>query len=158
MTRLKKVTVMVTVLGMLGTGGVVFAAASTPADIASSLTGKTIEEVRTERASGKTYGAIAKEVGKLEEFKAQVMEQKKAVIERRVQEGKLTEEKAQEIVRAIEESQVNCDGTGSAAIGKKYGVRFGHGSGMGNGNGIRNGEGNGLRRGNGLGMRRGMNR
>jgi len=156
MTRLKKVTAVVTVLGMLGAGGVAYAAASTPADIASSLTGKTIEEVRDERAAGKTYGTIAKEAGKLDDFKTQVLEQKKVVIEQRVKEGKLTEEKAQEIVKAIEENQANCDGSGRAAIGKKYGVGFGQGSGVGNGTGQRNGNGQG--NGKGMGMGRGMNR
>jgi len=164
MTKLKKVVATVTVLGMLGAGGVAYAAASTPADIASGLTGKTVEELRNERAAGKTYGTIAKEAGKLEEFKVQMMEQKKATLEQRVKDGKLTTEKAEEILNAIKENQANCDGNGSAAIGKKYGVGFGQGGGIGGGTGIGNGKGNGngqnngYGKGMGTGMGRGMNR
>lgn len=157
MNKLKKMAAVVTVAGMLGAGGVAYAAGATPADITAGLTGKTIEELRTERAAGKTYGTIAKEAGKLDEFKAQMMEQKKLTLEQRVKDGKLTPEKAEEIIQAIEENQANCDGENKAAIGKKYGAGFGQGSGMGEGNGLRNGNGNGNGYGKGMGMGKGRN-
>ncbi|PKM83230.1 MAG: hypothetical protein CVU89_00280 [Firmicutes bacterium HGW-Firmicutes-14] len=157
MTRLKKFAAVLTIAGVLGAGGAAWAAGTTPADIAAGLTGKTVEELRTERAAGKTYGTIAKEAGKLEEFKVQMLEQKKAILEQRVNDGRLTPEKAEEILNAIEENQASCDGDGKASIGKKYGAGFGQGSGMGQGRGLRNGNGNGYGNGNGLGRGMGFN-
>jgi len=157
MKNLKKIIAAVTVVGMLGASGAAYAATvKTPAEIASELTGKTVEDLYKERASGKTYGTIAKDAGKLEEFKAQMLEQKKAILDQRVKDGKLTQEQADEIYNAIENNQANCDGTGSAAIGRKYGAGFGLGSGMGNGQGA--GRGAGMRNGYGMGAGRGMNR
>lgn len=157
MTKLKKIVATVMVMGILGGGGTAYAAnALTPAEITSGLTGKTVEQVQQEKVSGKTFGTIAKEARKLEEFKTQMLEQKKIILEQRVNEGKFTTEKKEEIVNAITENQANCDGTGSAAIGKKYGAGFGQGSGIGNGNGM--GNGNGLKNGQGMGRGRGVNR
>jgi hypothetical protein len=67
--------------------------------------------------------------------KTQMLEQKKAVLDQRVKDGKLTQEKADEIYNAIKSNQATCDGTGSAQIGKKYGVGFGMGQGAGKGMG-----------------------
>jgi len=157
MKNLKKIIAAVTVVGILGATGAAYAATvKTPAEIASELTGKTVEDLYKERASGKTYGTIAKDAGKLEEFKAQMLEQKKAILDQRVKDGKLTQEQADEIYNAIKNNQTNCDGTGSAAIGRKYGAGFGQGSGMGNGLGA--GRGAGMRNGGGMGAGRGMNR
>jgi len=67
MKNLKKIIAAVTVVGMLGASGAAYAATvKTPAEIASELTGKTVENLYKERASGKTYGTIAKDAGKLE--------------------------------------------------------------------------------------------
>lgn len=159
MKNLKKLLATVTVVGMLGVAGSAFAAtAMTPAEVVSGLTGKTVEDLYKERSAGKTYGTIANEAGKLEEFKAQILEQKKTVLEQRVKDGRLTQEQADQIYNSIKNNQATCDGTGSAGIGKKYG--FGQGSGMGLGQGA--GRGAGMRNGGGFGQEmgagRGMNR
>jgi len=149
MKNFKKVMALVVTVGIIGSATAVFAANT--ADIVSSLTGKTTDELIQERAAGKTYGTIAKEADKLEEFQTQMIEQKKAVLDQRVEDGTLTQKQADEIYQAIKNNQASCDGSGSgsSAIGKEYGVGFGQGSGMGNGNGIGKGNGNGSR--NGLG-------
>ncbi|MCR4436049.1 MAG: DUF2680 domain-containing protein [Clostridiales bacterium] len=161
MKNLKKIIAAVTVVGLLGTAGAVYAAtAKTPAEIVSELTGKAVEDIYKERAAGKTYGTIANDAGKLEEFKAQMLEQKKAVLDQRVQEGKLTQEQADAIYNSIKNNQAACDGTGSAGIGKKCGAGFGSGNGMGRGQGINRGAGiyNGGGFGGGMGTGRGLNR
>ncbi|MDF2558019.1 MAG: hypothetical protein K0R71_1847 [Bacillales bacterium] len=136
MKGLKKLAAVAAVVGVIGTGFAAYASTgTTPVDIASKLTGKTVEELSQERVSGKTYGTIAKEAGKLEEFKTEMLEQKKAVLEQRVKDGLLTQEQADEIIKAITDNQVNCDGSGSSMVGKKFGVGFGQGSGMGKGMG-----------------------
>ena len=133
---------------MVGAMSVTAFAASaykTPAEAAAGVTGKTVEEVITQRQdTGKTYGEIANEAGKLEEFKNEMLEMKKDAIAQKVTDGKLTQERADEILKAVEEKAANCDGTGSARIGQKYGAGFG----MGNGN-CTNGACNGSRTGNG---------
>jgi len=158
MKNIKKLIAVIAVVGVLGATGIAYAAeVKTPADIVSGLTGKSVEALNEERAAGKTYGTIAEEADKLDEFKVQMLEQKKAILDQRVKDGKLTQAQADEIYNAIKENQTTCDGTGSAGIGKKYGVGFGQGNGMGRGRGTCTGTGIG---GNGqcggMGAGRGM--
>ncbi|WP_435790699.1 hypothetical protein [Clostridium sp.] len=146
MKNIEKMVLSLAVVTVLSTG-VVFAAVATktPAEVTSGLTGKSIEEVTTDRASGKTYGTIAKEAGKLEEFKTETLQQKKLVLDQRVKDGNLTQVAADEIYNSIVENQETCDGTGSAGIGKMNGAGFGNGSGQrrGQGRGMGSGQGNG---------------
>ncbi len=151
MKNIKTFALAIAVVSTLSSG-MVFAAVTTktPADITSGLTGKTVEQVTQEKASGKTYGTIAKEAGKLEEFKAESLTSKKQVLDQRVAEGKLTQAKSDEIYNSLKTNQESCDGTGSSSIGKTNGVGFGQGmgrgSGQGNGNGM--GQGAGMKQGN----------
>jgi Protein of unknown function (DUF2680). len=152
MKNFKKLIAAATIVGILGVVGVAGASyatgASTPADIAAGLTGKSVEEIRAQRAEGTTCGTIAKEAGKLDEFKTEMLVQKKAVLDQRVKDGKLTQEQADAIYKSLEANQATCDGTGSARIGQKNGAGFGQG--MGKGAGQRNGSGFG----GGMGMGR----
>lgn len=157
MKGFKQFVMAFTVLAVVGAGSAVYAsAAMTPADITAGLTGKSVASLNQERAAGKTYGAIAKEAGKLEEFKSQMLEQKKLILDQRVTEGKLTQEKADAIYNSIQENQANCNGTGNAKIGKNAGAGFGQGNGMGQGLGA--GGNAGANRGAGLGAGNGLNR
>ncbi len=63
------------------------------------------------------------------------IESKQETLKQYVQEEKITQEKADEIIKQLE----NCDGTSAARIGQKSGVRFGNGNGQGKG--LRNGSG-----------------
>lgn len=149
MTRTKKMlSIGAVILAMSVTSIGVFAASgyNTPAEALAGLTGKTVEQVIQERQeTGKSYGVIADEAGKLEEFKDENLLIKKAVLDARVAAGTLTQAQADEILKAIETNQATCDGTGSARIGQKNGIGFGNGS----GSGMRNGNGQGLGRGMG---------
>lgn len=144
MKNMKKLIVSVVTIGVMGIAGVAYAASvKTPADIAAAVTGKSVETVTKERAEGKTYGTIAKEAGELNEFKVQMLEQKKAILDQKVKDGVLTQKQADEIYNLIKANQTSCDGTGNAKIGRKYGIGFGQGKGMGNGKGFGAGKGNG---------------
>jgi len=136
MKNLKKIVMLAAVVGMVGTTGAVYAAtAKTPAEIVSGLTGKTVDQLTSER-SGKTYGAIANEAGKLDEFKSQMLEQKKTILDERVKDGTLTQAQADEIYNSIKANQENCDATGNGRIGMRNGAGgcgIGSGRGMGNG-------------------------
>lgn len=162
MKRFMKVTVIIAVIFVMGTVGTAYAASyKTPADIVSALTGKTTDEVNAERVAGKTYGTIASDAGKLEEFKTQVLEQKRAYLDQRVIDGTLSKERADAIYEAMEEAQLTCDGTGTTSQGAGCGAGFGAGScGMGKatGIGVGGGMGNVTGRGAGRGMTGGFHR
>lgn len=137
MTKLKKIAAIgAMVLVVSATSLTTFAASkySSPADAVAGLTGQTVESVITERSeTGKTYGTIANEAGKLEEFKAENLQIKKDALAEKVKAGTMTQARADEIIAAIEKNQVNCDGTGSARIGQMMGAGFGGMNGNGQG-------------------------
>jgi len=102
----------------------------TPAEVAAGLTERGLQAVIDERVQEeKGYGVIAREAGKLDEFKAEVLEIKRRKLAERVAKGAMTREEADEILRAIEEKQAHCDGTGT---GCRVGCRW-HGAGFGSG-------------------------
>lgn len=133
MKNIKKTALVTLAAAVVLTTSVAFAAEfKTPADIVSALTGKTAAEVQEERVEGKTYGTIAQESGKLDEFKTQMLEQKKAILDQRVKDGVITQERADQIYNAVKSNSANCEGTGDG-VGKKYNAGFGRGQGMGKG-------------------------
>ncbi|MGE4272150.1 MAG: hypothetical protein AB7E31_04680 [Desulfitobacterium sp.] len=161
MTKMKKtITTLIVSLSILGVAGTAYAAElKTPADIVAGLTGKAVTEVTAERATGKTYGTIANDAGQLEAFKAEMILQKKAILDERVANGTLTQERATQIYDAIQANQATCDGTNPAQIGRANGVGFGQGmmQGQGQMQGRGQGMGQGMRNG-GMGMNSAFNR
>lgn len=134
MKNLKKVVAVVVSVCVIGAAGMAYAAdIKTPAELAAALTGKGIADVNKERATGKTYGTIAKDAGKLEEFQGQMLEQRKAVLDQRVKNGEITQQQADDIYNVIKNNQANCDGTGNAQLGKQYGLGCGNNQGQGQG-------------------------
>ncbi|WMI79916.1 hypothetical protein [Anaerotignum sp. MB30-C6] len=157
MKKWKKSTAIgLMVMAISATGVTAFGATQygTPAEVVAAITGRTVESVVTERnETGKTYGTIASDEGKLEEFKTEILEVKKENLAAQVAEGRITQEKADAILASLEENQADCDGTGSARIGRTNEAKFGsNGGGMGNGGG--KGQG-GFGRGNSCGLRDG---
>lgn len=119
-----------------------FAAAAykTPAEAVSGITGKTMDEVTAERKSGKTYGSMAADAGKLSEFQQAVADIHEDRLNEKVADGTLTQEQADAQLAAIRERQAACDGNGTGA-----GTGCGAGGCSGNGMGYnRRGNGNGL--------------
>lgn len=139
MTKLKKIAAIgAMVLVVSATSLTTFAASkySSPAEAVAGLTGKTVESVVTERSeTGKTYGEIAKDAGKLEEFKSENLQIKKDILAKRVADGTITQARADEIIKAVEERQATCDSTGNGGAGCGMGSGFGRGSGRGCGQG-----------------------
>lgn len=138
MKNIKSYIAAATIIGLLGVTGTAFAAVTgkTPAEITAGLTGQTVEQVITERATGKSFGTIADEAGKLDEFKARTLENKKLFLDQRVAEGSLTKEQAEVIYNSIKTNQATCDGTQNARIGRGLGMGQGQGRGQGMGKGI----------------------
>ena len=148
MKKFKNVAIVMAVILVIGVTSVTAFAASgytSPAQIITGLTGKSIESVIADKTeSGSTYGAIASEAGVLDEFKAQMLEQRKANLSERVTAGTMTQERADEIIAAMEENQANCDGSGTGpgmCSGACTGVGAGMGNGCGNRGNVQNGSG-----------------
>lgn len=129
MAKMKKIAMIGAVLLIISAVSVTAYAASdykTPAEAAAGVTGRTVEDVTNERQNtGKTYGEIANEAGKTEEFRNQMIEMKKSALAQKVADGKLTQERADEILKAIEEHSADCDGSEQARIGMNQGIGFG---------------------------------
>ncbi len=147
---MKKVLILVFILVLiLATSITAFAfTGRTPAEIVAGLTGKTTEEVADLRyESGKTYGQMAYEVSEdaWEDFREEILENKKAILKEKVADGTLTQEEADEILSNMEEMQNYCleNGGGFGMMRNKSGNSFGMGNGYGMGNGFRN-SGNGM--------------
>lgn len=136
MKNLKKIIVTGLLALSVATTAFATSAYNNPAEIVAGLTGRSVESVIDERHdTGKSFGTIAKEAGKLDEFKAEILELRKDQLAARVADGRLTQEQADKILASIEERQAFCDGDG-------YGCGYyGNGNGNGNGDGWRNGGG-----------------
>jgi len=152
-------------LAMGVTSITVFAAAKydSPQEALAGMTGKTVEEITEKKVQeNKTYGAIAAEEGKLDEFKIELLEQKREVIQERVTEGVLEQEDADAVLERIQERQETCIGEGNPGEGMMEGIGMKFGNvpqdGQGNGNGLQNGEGNGSKVGAGNGNGNGFGR
>lgn len=141
---------IVLAMGVTSVAGFAVSLYKTPAEAVAGLTERTVESVILERQeTNKTYGTIADEAGKLDEFKKESIEMKKDNLNAQVKAGTITQEKADTIIKAIEENQVNCDGTGSEKIGQKEGAKFGS-NGLGQGlKGANRGQGQGQAAGQG---------
>lgn len=136
------VTGCMVALALVATSMTAFAATTygTPAEAVAGITGKTVEEVTAQRRAGTTYGAIAAEAGKLEEFKQAMQETYKEALDARVADGKLTQEQADKLFAERVERQSTCDGSGNGGgCGLGLGNGGGVGRGMGGGRGMQNG-------------------
>ncbi|TYQ16577.1 UNVERIFIED_CONTAM: hypothetical protein Cloal_3133 [Acetivibrio alkalicellulosi] len=135
MKNFKKVAAVTVAISVIASVGAVFAAEfKRPVEIASEVTGESIENLRTIRVEeGKTYGSIAEDYGKLDEFKAIMLEQKKALLDEKVESGVITQEEADKIYEAF------CSDVGQMHFGKDFSACFGKGlHGDENGEGKRN--------------------
>ncbi|MDR2957032.1 MAG: hypothetical protein LBU61_02470 [Coriobacteriales bacterium] len=140
----KRLTVITIAMFTLLTSAVTASAASlnsSPADALANLTGRDLQSVIDERVqTGKTYGEIAAAAGVLEEFKAELLEMRKDKLADRVENGTISQERADAIIERMEANQAFCTGTGSDGLGLGKG-NGGGGLGLGNGNGAGTGSG-----------------
>jgi len=146
MKKFKPVITLIAVVVAVGALSITAFASTlnrSPAKVVADITGRTVENVVAEKIEkGTTYGTIAKDAGKLEEFKEKVLEAKKEILKERVANKDMTQENADKIIAAIEKNQATCDGSGSERIGKSLGAGFGNEN-KGNSNGTGNCDGQG---------------
>lgn len=141
MKNLRKTMTAITFVAALSVTSITAFAATygSPAEAAAGLTGKSLETVLSEHWNGTSYGSMAEEAGKLEEFKTAVYELHEERLKQDVADGRISQEDADEILERIKERQADCDGTGTRDGSFRRGG--GMGRGRGNGNGIGRGQG-----------------
>ena len=110
MKSLKKIITLSAVVFVIGVVTITGFAASnykTPAEALAGLTGKTVDAVIAERQeSNSTFGVMAAEAGKLEEFKVEALEMRKDNLNAQVEAGTMTQERADAIMNQIQERQM----------------------------------------------------
>lgn len=80
---------------------------------------------------------MAKDAGKLDEFKKANLDRKKELLAQRVKDKQITQAQADTIIKNMQDRQASCDGSGSNKNDnhQENGLGNGHGSGQGNGQG-----------------------
>jgi len=155
MTKTKKTILIAAVIALIGAVSIGAYAATTyetPAEAAAGVTGSTVEEVVAQRLeTGQTYGAIADDAGQLDAFRDAMIQMKQDILDQRVADGTITQERADAIMDAVRERAAACDGTGPAD-----GTRLGGGFGFGRSGETGRGMGMGRGAGQGYGMGRGQ--
>lgn len=149
----KSIGILTALALVLSLGAVAFAdAVMSPAEIYSELSGTTPEEAHALKGDG-TFGQLAERNGLLEAFEAKNLENKKLILETRVENGQMTREQADALLARM--GSGDCD-AGQARLGMNTGAAFGRpdqekGAGYGQGNGNGQGSGNGPEAGSGFG-------
>lgn len=143
MNLIKRIMAVTAAAAILSAGAITAMAAnySSPAEIAASLTGTATEDIINEsRSTGKSYGTIASEAGKLNEYKNACLSLKQATLDKNVADGLLTQSEADELYEAMQSHQSVCDGTWHNG-NHGYGVCYGDGTDSSGGSGYCGGNG-----------------
>lgn len=139
---MKKSVFFITILVVMLVGATVAFAADalqTPAQIVSELTDKPVDEVTEARENGDTYGEQAADAGKLDEFKAERFAQYKLGLDQAVKEGRITQERADQLYADMKLRMEACTGDGAGICGNGGGGFGKNGQGRGFGMGRQNG-------------------
>jgi hypothetical protein len=124
------------VLAFLAVSGTALAASQykTPVEALAGLTGRDVQSIIDERLqTGKSYGLMADDAGKLSEFEQEIWEIQKDTLAARVADGTITQEQADAII-ASDKNQSYCAGRGSGwGLGNGFGYMGGSGMGYGRG-------------------------
>lgn len=135
MNKMKKITSIgatVLAIGVISIAGYAGSLYYTSGEALAGVTEENVESV------------FATEAEKTDELKQESLEAKKENLNNQVKAGTITQEKADTIIKAIEENKEDCDGTGGKRIGRGEGAKFGS-NGLGQGLG-------GSNRGKGIGQ------
>ncbi len=149
----KSILMLISAMLVLMMGMMVFADAGVfnPVTALSELTGQTEAQILAQRGQ-KTLGEIAKEANVLKAFQDKMVAAKKAILDQRVKDGKMTQAEADKAMVTIKARVEACDGTGTQ--GEKLGLGLGFGDGNMGGKGM-GGKGHGGKGMGGRGMHTG---
>ncbi len=96
---------------LVGANSVIGATFKSPAEIYAEIKGISVEDAYAERKAGNNFYLQAEDADVSEEFRAQMLENRKAVIQEKVLAGEITQEQADDIIANMEENIAYCDGT-----------------------------------------------
>lgn len=100
----------------------------TPASIVAELTGKTLDEVVQESMeTGKSYARIAKDNGKLSEYKKEYLKLQESILQDDVTKGYITQAEADTILAEIKASQALGYDVGAIGAYRGHGCHGGYG-------------------------------
>ncbi|KUO62010.1 MAG: hypothetical protein APF84_05120 [Gracilibacter sp. BRH_c7a] len=102
---------IVAVLLLVGANSVLGATFKSPAEIYAELKGISVEEAYAVRQAGSGFCLQTENPDISEEFRAQMLENRKAVIQEKVIAGELTQEQADSFIANMEENMANRDGS-----------------------------------------------
>ncbi|NLJ57427.1 MAG: DUF2680 domain-containing protein [Tissierellia bacterium] len=109
MKNKNKVLILVLLIAFATTLTAYAVTVSSPAEIVAKISGKSLDEVTEERFErGQTYGQLAYSEGLWEEFREEMLKNRKALLDEKVANGSLTEEEAKEIYSNMEIRQEYC--------------------------------------------------
>lgn len=132
----KLITLSIAGAVVLSMGGLAFADSfKNPAQTYADLAEITVEEAYELRGTDKTFGQLAQENDLIDDFRKTNLESKKTILADMVRTEQITQEQADEIIKAMEQN--DCSTPGENRIGQKFGVGFGrylNGNGHGRGN------------------------
>ncbi len=103
-----------------------YSGSDSPVAVLSDLTGKSADSLAERKMStGKSFGEIASEEGKLIEFRHEMLKMKKNLVVKQAETGAVSEKEACDIIANIKRCKGCCDGKGSYRLKRKCGVGFG---------------------------------
>ena len=102
---------------LIGATSVIGETLKSPAEIYAEIKGISVDEAYAQRNAGNGLCWQDEDAGAREEFRAQMLEDKKAFIQEKVTAGELTQQEADEIIADIENNLANCGGPG---YGRSY--------------------------------------
>lgn len=136
----KKLFLLLSIVAILlvGVASISYAATvyNSPAEIVAGLTGKSVDEAVAARQAGTSFGAQAKDAGKLAEFQAARLELYKQRLDQAVADKKITQEEADKLYEAMALRTADCTGDGLGQGLGKGGRGMGRGAGYGSGSGL----------------------
>lgn len=116
------------VLGVIVAALVVVTASvalASPAEVFAGLEGVSVSEAyQLKNEKGATFGELAAEAGKLAEFKAQMLKEKKELIDQKVKDGIITQEQGEQYKQRLTEKIADCTGTNNKNQ-ERLGLGFG---------------------------------
>ena len=107
----RKIAILLTLVALVLGSLSVWAATDSPAEFIANLKGINVDEAYSLRSNGQAFGEIADEEGVLQEFKDNMYNYRKEIVDQKVEEGVITREEADKYLEDLKARFEECDGT-----------------------------------------------
>lgn len=110
MLKAKKILLVAGIASILGTSATALASNEhMSANISHNLRNETVNEVNKDKPCDEHNDKCPKKFKNSEEFRTKILERKKKMLQEKVKEGVITQEKADEILKSIQERLENME-------------------------------------------------